>query len=256
MSLSTRSVFYYGYTVDNTSNTIRINEGSGDVDIELSVGKYSATDYVAMVSREINAALTQDYTVVLDRVTRYITISAPLNFEMKIADIFPLNSGYPIMGFVAEVNQSGSNEYTGDAASGKAYYPQFVLQSYVPLEQYKEFLDASINQTGDGAEEIVSFGLVRYTEFNIKGISDRYYAYGSPVENNPTGVTDAIDFMDYCIEKGAVEFMPNRNVRETYVKIIANKFPGNSKGVGYKLKEDARIVGIYSTGIIKFKEIK
>jgi len=248
-----RAVFYYGHIVTPTSNTIRIDEGSGNIDVELQVGRYSLTDYIAMVSREINAVTTQDYIVALDRKTRQVTISAASDFDLLVADIYPLNSGFPILGFNEIANLTGSNSYASDTATGRAYFPQFPLQNYIDFSANKEYLDASINKTAQGKEEVVSFGLVEYAEFDIRGITDHPMIAGSPIENNPNGVSDAKSFMDYCISKGELEFMPDREDRESYSRVLLQKTSKNSKGVGYQLAEDRRVSGYFSTKSLKFK---
>lgn len=250
-----RSVFYYGHTVTDTSNTIRMNEGAGDVDVVLENGRYSMTNYIEMISRRINAELTQEYTVSVGRDSRLVTISAPLDFTLNVADIFPLNSGYPIMGFNG-ANLSGTNSYTGDSACGSAYFVQFPIQSYVDFSFNKDFADAAVNITAEGDEEIVSFGLQQYMEGNIKGITNRFQPLGAPIENNETGLADSISFMDYAIEKGKIEFMLDRDIRSEFTKVILNKTPKSSKGVGYQLKENLSIGGYYETGRLTFKKVK
>lgn len=249
-----RSVFYYGYVVDVKSNTLRIDEGSGDMDIEIPIGRYSMTDYVNAVSNAINDALDQDYTLTVDRDTRLVTINAPLNFELKIADIFPLNSGYPILGFNG-ANLSGSNSYTGDSSSGFAYYPQFPLQNYLDFSNNKEYSDAAVNTTAEGEEEVVSFGLQQFAEMNFKYITNREMPIGAPIENNESGIEDAISFFDYAITKGAFEFMLDRDDRGTFTKVILNKTPKSGKGVGYSLKEDFSVGGFFETGKITIKKV-
>jgi len=252
--LTTRSAFYYGYTVDATSNTIRMNEGSGDIDVTLPSGKYTLTDYINAVSIAINAALTQDYTIAVDRVTRLVTISAPLDFELKIADIFPLNSGYPIMGFTVLSNLSGSNAYTSDSASGSIYLPQFFLQRYVDFEDWKEFIDGSVKESANGLEEIVSFGLKQFMEFDIKFITDREMGFDAPIENNNTAIQDTRDFMDYLTAKGDLEFMKDRDDRNSFLECRLERTSSSSKGIGYKLKEP-RFDGYFETGKLKFRKI-
>lgn len=250
-----RSVFYYGHTVTNTSNTLRIDEGFGDVDVVLENGKYSMTNYIEMVSRRLNAEMTQEYIVIVDRISRVVTISAPLAFDLKVADIYPLNSGYPVMGFNG-ANVTGATSYTSDKASGSAYFVQFPIQSYIDFDYNKEFADAAVNVTAEGDEEIVSFGLQQYMEGNVKGITNRFQPLGSPFENNETGLADSISFLDYAIEKGKIEFMLDRDDRDDFTKVILSKTAKSSKGTGYQLKENLTIGGYYETGKLTFKKVQ
>lgn len=252
--ITTKSTFFYGYTVEATSNTIRIDEGSGDVDIEIPTGKYALSDYVNIVSIAINNALDQDYAVTVDRATRLITISAPLNFEMKVDDIFPLNSGYPVMGFKNLVNLTGSNSYTSDSSSGQEYTPQFKLQMYVAFEDWNEYLDGVSKLSASGLEEVVSFGLQQFMECNIMYITDYPMKKDAPIEENLTGVADARAFLDYLITKGDIEFIPDRDDKNTFEKCRLESTKSSRKGLGYKLKEK-RFNGIYETQTLKFRKV-
>lgn len=254
--LDTKSVFYYGHIVTATSNTLRINEGSGDVDVIIPSGRYSFTRYLEVVSTAINAALVDDYTVTADRDTRFVTIvnDQANNFELKVADIFPLNSGFPILGFKDEINLTGSSQYISDSASGEAYFPQMKLQRYIDFGIQKEFLDATVKESAEGVPEVVSFGLVEFMSCNIIGITNREMVVNSPMENNPTGFEDAVSFMDYLITKGGIEFIPDRDNRSIFTACILEKTARSANGTGYKLNENFKLLGFYETGNLTFRK--
>jgi len=254
--IDTRSVFYYGNVVEVTSNTLRINEGAADVDVTIPSGRYSLSRYIEVVSTAINSSLSDDYTVIVDRETRLVTIinDQANNFELKVADIFPLNSGFPILGFKTEVNLSGASQYTSDSASGKAYFPQMKLQKYIDFEIQKEYLNGTVKESADGVPEVVSFGLVEFMSCNIISITNREMIINSPMENNPTGYEDAVSFMDYLITKGGIEFIPDRDNRDSFTTCILESTPRSKSGIGYRLEENFKLLGFYETGTLTFRK--
>jgi hypothetical protein len=207
-----------------------------------------------MVSTTINNNTTQEYTVQGDRDSRVITVSASSTFSLLVEDIFPLNSGFTIMGFTG-ANLIGLTTYTGNIASGAAYFPQFTLQEYVDFSLKKEFTDAAINTTAQGEDEVVSFGLRETCSFNIVAITDKPMEPVAPIDNNPNGVQAASFFMDYCISKGPLEFMVDRDDRATFFKVALKKTAASRDGVGYQLYEDFEIGGIFESRTLEFKKV-
>jgi len=253
--LKNRSAFYYGYVVSETSNTVRVDEGAGDIDVIIPSGSYSLSKYVDVVSVALNDALDNEYIVTVDRDSRLITISSTVIFSLKVLDIFPLNSGFPVMGFNEQVNLTGATSYTGDSASGDAYFPQYLTQDYIPFDHSKEYQDGSVKSSASGEIEVVSFGLVNRMSLNIIGITDREMVVNSPWEHNPNGVADAVRFMDYLITKGAVEFIPDRENRNVFETCILDKTSKNRLGLGYELKENFDLLGFYETQKLIFRKI-
>jgi hypothetical protein len=253
--LDTRSVFYFGHTVGAQSNTIRIDEGQGAIDVEIPSGRYSLSEYIEVVSSSINNNLDLDfsYVVSVDRISRVVTISADQIFSLLVSEIFPLNSAFPIMGFNELVDLTGLSNYSGDTASGSIYLPQFKIDSYIDSEQWKEYIDGSVKETASGLEEVISFGLKKYFSINIKFITDIKMSLGAPIENNQTGVRDAISFLDYLITKGDFEFMPDRDDRNTFFSVRLQSTPNSKNGISYKLREPFQ--NYYETGKLKLRKL-
>lgn len=251
--IETKSAFYYGHTVDQNNNIILFNEGSGDLEAEISYGTYSLTDYSNAVVVAMNSISTNSYTVLLDRDTRKMTISGTANFTLDVNNASVGNTAFPLMGFTTQ--KTGSNSYAADEGSGSVYLPQFYLQGYSDFTYNKRYLQGTVKESASGIPEIVSFGLSRFMKCDIKFINNYTHRDDAVIEENLSGLNDAINFMDYAISKGPMEFMEDRDTRATFVEVILEKTPTNSNGIGYILKELPTVKGYYDTGMLEFREL-
>jgi hypothetical protein len=141
-------------------------------------------------------------------------------------------------------------------ASGSEYYPQFMLQSYVPPGNFVESVEATVNESADGRVEVVRFGTRNMIEMDIKFITNKTMD-GSIIRNNPTGLADALDFFNYVSQKKKFEFVPDVTSTSTYHKVILEKFPGNSNGTGFKLREllSENLPDFYETGVMTLRVV-
>jgi hypothetical protein len=163
---------------------------------------------------------------------------------------------FSLLGFVGASDLTGSASYTGNEASGETYYPQFLLQSYVPPENWIESMDATINKSADGRVEVVRFGEEQKLEFEIKFITDLPMD-GLVIKNNPSGLQDARDFLSYISQKKRFEFVPDVASTSVFYKVMLDKAPGSDKGTGFKLKElyTQNLPDVYETGILQLKVV-
>ena len=150
-----------------------------------------------------------------------------------------------MMGFTAD--QTGLNTYISDSKSGSEYYPQYYLQDYKSLDSNSEYMNVHKNETLSGHIETIVHNKVRFLSMNIKFITDLDMT-GSAITNSPTGYTDAVSFMNYCITSGKIEFIEDINDRDTYNTIM---FENNK----FAIKEESEFKHIYQTGTLKFREV-
>jgi len=257
MSLSTFSVFYYGYEIDESNNTINFDEGSGELSAIIDTGSYTATGILTAIKTAMDAVGSNTYTIALDRDTRKITISSGSNFDLLV------NSGTAVgtspwteLGFTGGADRAGASSYEGAGASGSSYEPQFILQNYVDPNQNRELVDASINESAAGIITTVGFGSRSFIEMNITFINN----YGESawfLKANTSGKSDAEDFLTHCTQKRPLEFMPDIDDRSTFYKVILESTPSSGKGIGFKLREltGRGLPGYYETGTLKFRVV-
>lgn len=251
----TNSAFIYGPEVDENNLTIDLNEGSGEINIELNVGGYVLSDIATEVQRALNDAGALTYTVTMDRSTRKMTIAGSANFSLLFATgSFVSTSAAAILGYSA-VDLSGTDTYTSDLTIGTVYNPQFKLQEYIAFEDWQELTQESQSESASGIVEVISFANINFMQCNITLAND-YDQYGV-VERNLTGVSDLREFMKYIVKKLNVEFIPDREDVNTYHKVLLEKTPSSRNGTGFKLKElyGRGLVGYYETGTLQFREV-
>lgn len=257
MSLTTFSKFYYGYEVTTENYQLDFSEGGSELTAELTVGFYTMTTFCTEVQRAMRAAGALTYTVTVSRSTRAITIAAGSNFTLKVSSGSHIgNSPWSLMGF-SGADKSGASTYTGGAASGYSYAPQFILQDHIPTTNWKKASQATVNKTADGRVEVVKFGDEQFMQCNIKYVTD-ITQDGTIIQTNASGVANLRSFMDWLIEKAPIEYMADASTTSTYENLILESTPDDSKGTGYKLKEmyDKGLPGYFETGTLVFRVIE
>lgn len=251
MALSTFSKFYYGHVVGDSNRFINFDEGAGELTAELTTGYYSATEYAAEVKRALDAEGLLTYNVVFLRSTGQLQISSTSNFSLLFATGSQVGeSAGPLMGF-SVLDLSGSSSYTSQNRSGKVYFPQFILQSYVDKDDSEGLIDSTVNKSASGQVEVIRFGVENFVEFNIRYITSTPMD-GVVIKNNSQGLESARDFMKYLITKGRFEFMADESDPNTYYTLQLEKSPEDQNGTKYKLKEQVTrgLPNIYETGIL------
>lgn len=253
--ITTKPVFYYNFSIDSESFYLNFDDGLGDIAATLIPGKYSAEDLADEIARALSDIGGQDYSCLFNRDTRKYTISADSNFSLLITSGANVGlSAFSSIGFNGS-DLSGSNSYTSDSAVGSSYSPQFPLQSYVGPGDFKEYGETNINETASGKVEVYSIGLRSFIEFDIRYATNYPQGTGGLLENDPAGVENLRDFMQYCITKGDVEFMEDETDRSTYYTILLESTQESKNGTGYKLNElySRNLPGYFETGKLKWR---
>jgi hypothetical protein len=256
--IDTRSVFYYGFEIDEDNYQLDFNEGGSELTAELAIGSYTATEFLTVLKTALDAAGALTYTVTMNRTTRVITIAATGNFSLLTTSGMHLGTScFTLIGF-SGADKTGAATYSGSAAAGSSYAPQFLLQDYVASQDLQQAVDASVNKTASGRVEVVKFGTEAFMECNIKFATNITQLSGGPITNSATGEDDLRTFMQYLVTKGPIEFMADVSDRATYETMILESTPESQNGTGYRLKEmyDIGCVGYFQTGKLKFRVVE
>lgn len=250
MSIDTRSKFYYDFTVEDSANEIPFNEGGSELTASLRVLPYTPTGLAVEIARAMTEAGGNDYSSSFDRVSRIFTItSLGTDFEIMGASGTSLSSALSFLGFDA-VDTGLASSHAGVNTVGKVYRPQFLLQSYVDFEDDEGAVSGVRRDTASGGVEAVTFGTKSICEFNIEYITNQEQSFNSPIENNPTGLEDARDFLRYATTLRPFEFMKNRDNVASFEEVLLEKTQIDRNGLRYRLYE------LYTRGVPNYYETK
>lgn len=261
MTIETKSAFRYGWVITDTEFILEIDEGFGAVQVELDVGSYSQDTLASMVAERLNDSLTLEYTVDFSRVTRKFTISASGSFDMLFGTGVAIGSSAAgVLGF-NEADKLGLSSYESDNITGSEFRPQFLLQDYVSLDDWREAAYSQVNESANGDIEVVKFGNREFLQCNIKyqtnNLSGESCGDRQGIEADAQGVENLRLFMQYVITKGVVEFYPDRDNTSVVYTLVVESTQSNRNGTGYKLNElySRGLKGFFETGILKFRRI-
>ncbi len=256
--ITTHSAFIYGHTINNTNFYFAIDEGSGEVLVEINVGAYTLTGFAVELARALNefTTITNNYDVTVNRATRKLTITADNNFSILITSSSQVTtSAYTLAGFTGS-DVSGAPSYESDSSSGSIYNTQYFLQNYVDFEDQQGAQTAIINTPASGNfVEVIQYGSQKMMNCEIKFATDYELSKGSNIRENLTGKSDLRRLMLYITTKSPIEFVPDEADPDTFNKCILDRTPEDSKGTKFLLKEDKKWKETYSTGPIKFREV-
>lgn len=260
MSITTRPVFYYTEGVDSTAFTIDFVEPSvspNTLTAILNAGGYSLTELANEVSRALNATGTQGYTVSVNRSDRVFTISSSGTFNLLFSS--GPTSGSSIasrIGFDA-ADLTSATTYDGQNGGGSEYEPQFLLQNFIGFEDNEQFISPSVNESSSGVVEVISYGSRRFMRFNIRFITDNHLGDNGYITNNPNGIQEARDFLEFCIQKKNLEFMKDRDNRSAFDTVLLERTRQSRTGTAYELRElyNLNLLGYYESGTLTFRRI-
>lgn len=253
--ITTTPVFYYNYKITAENYFLNFDDGDGELAAELRQGNYSATELGVEIARAMSEYGSQDYTVTFDRDTRKYTISAVGSFNLLAFSGANIGLGcFSTIGFAA-TDLTASTSYESDTSAGSEFIPQFPLQDFIGFDDWQEFAEANINESASGLVEVYSIGSRSFMEFNITLATDYPQGRNGIIRNDANGVSKLRTFMQYCITKGNLEFMPDSSDRSTYSTVLLEKTPTSSTGTGYQLKElyGKGLSGYYETGKLKWR---
>ena len=248
MVINTFSAFYYGHDINDGNFIIPLNEGSGEVTVELNIGSYSLTNFIIEVNSSLNEFGSQEYSVSLNRSTRRVTISAASNFSLLFGS--SVNSGISIFGLLGfeNIDYTGQSSYTGQLPSGFAYFPQFKLQNFIDFDLIQRTNSETVRTTASGKLEVVKYANTYFMKCTIPFITD--IVGQGVIKNNPNGVEEAIKFIRYATSKQELEFIYDVNSPNVFETCILESTSQSRQGTEYELTP------LYSRGLTGYYELR
>lgn len=256
MGLKALSSFLYGHKIDNIEHFISIDEGGGELTINLTPSGYTFSELATELQRALNAGGTLDYVVTADRATFKFTITASSSFDLLAGSgLYASQGAWAVIGFDMS-DKTGMTTYTSDNQTGSLWKPQLPLFNYSPTIHRVGSLQATQDESGSGMVEVVSFGTVNYMDFEMRYITDRV---DKPdlIELNRSGVEDAMAFLNYARLKNRVEFMEDRDDVSTFEKLILQKTANSGQGLEVQLYEmtSQNLQDYYETKSLSFRKV-
>lgn len=257
MSINTYSKFYYGIEITADNCKMDFDEGAGELTATLDYGTYTPEEIADEVALQLNAAGALTYTCTFNRTTRILTITSNTSVEMLFdTGTNSAESAYTTLGFSTAADDTDTS-FVAASACCEVYSPQYILQSYVPVENYIEQLHATVNETVTGRQELITFGDMQMTRFNINFITDISQPSGGPITNNASGVADVLSFLSWITKKNKIEFMPDSATASAYMNLVLDANVASKTGTTMRLKElyDKGLSGYYETELLTFRRV-
>lgn len=246
-----RSAFLYGYTVTDETKNFYFDEGAGVQSFIIPPRSYSLENLRELLQTLLIENGTQVYTVAVNRVTRLFTISAPLTFDLLPSTT--TENFFSVIGITAD--KLAGITYESDISTGQTYLPQFALEGYGAFGLNKKSIKGSVSEAPSGITQATDFGTRSVMKCDFPFIGNFEHRKDSPVESNANGLQDAIDFFDYAITKGEMEFMYDRTDFNTYNICILESAGSDRNGLGYELKEIKNLPSFYQIKKLIFREL-
>lgn len=245
-----RSTFFYGYTITEETKKFFFNEGSGVIEFDIPPKSYSLSNLVNTIQNLMNTTGDNIYSVTVNRSTRIFTITGDAVFSLLPSQ--SATNAFSVIGFTSD--KTGLLTYDSDVITGNEYRPQFPLEDYIPFEDNVKQIKGAVSEAPSGITQSTSFGFQKFMECSFRFIGD-ITQKGLPIEYNPNGRQDARDFLDYCITKGEIEFMYDRDDLDTFHVCVFERVSGDSKGLGYKLKPIRKSTKYFELKNLVFREL-
>lgn len=258
MALTTKSSFFYGFEITEDNRYLDFSEGLNVYSVSIPVGSYTFTSILVAVVNAMNAVGSNTYTPVYDRQNMFFTISSSLVFtSLGTSGVRSSQSILPTLGMdTADQSVTSMNSIY---QAGSYYNPQFTLQDHIAPENNKRSLTATVSKSASGDKvSVQTFGEERFLECNIKYITEVEQGSSGKLDSDGSALPNVRAFMDHCISKQYVEFMPDRDNKSSYGTFILDSTPESQDGTAYRLKElyGQGLPFYFETGVLRFKKVE
>ncbi len=252
MALRDKSLFLYGFSIDNTNQYLDfLNVALGtQIHAVIPASYYTLGTLATAIALAMNTAdTTNTYTCTVTR-----TQSSNLQNRITIATngaflSLLFSSGTNVLNSITSVinfgaaDKTGATTYTNSLTSGTALQTAWYGMNYTPPQAYqKNSGDVSISASG--VKEGISWSTQQFiqVEFRYEPIAS-VLAYWDP-------------FIQWMILQKPFEFTPETNAPSTVYTVTLEKSPGDGKGLGFMMKEMLPdFPFVHSTGQLEFRVV-
>lgn len=259
MALKTKSSFFYGFQITENNRYLDFSEGLTIYSVSIPVGSYTFTSVLVSLVNAMNAVSANNYVASYDR--NYSSLSISGSTVFSVLGTSGVRSSQSILSTLgmSTADQIGLTSLNSVSQAGRVYNPQFTLQDHIAPENNKKSLTATVSKSASGDKvSVQSFGEERFLECNIKYITEISQGECAKLSDDPNALANVRSFMDHCISKQYVEFMPDIDNKDSFDTFILESTPESQDGTAYRLKElyGQGLPFYFETGVLRFKKVE
>ncbi len=252
MALRDKSLFLYGFAIDNTNQYLDfINVGAGtQIHAVIPASFYTLGTLATAIALAMNTAdPTNTYTCTVDRTTsgglqNRITITTNGAFLSLLfsSGTYAATSITSVINF-GSADLTGALTYTNALTSGTSLRSSFYGFNYTPPQAYQKSI-GDVSVSASGVKEGISWSIQQFIQVEFK-----YEPYASVLAYwDP--------FIQWMILQKPFEFMPEPSSPATVYSVTLEKSPGDGKGLGFLMKEMLPdFPFLYATGLLEFRVV-
>lgn len=251
MALTDKSLFLYGFQVTTANQYIPFkNAGGGtEIDAVIPTGFYTLGTLATAIALAMSTADPNNvYTCTVDRtfssnLQNRVTIATSGSFLSLLFNTSSLASSSiaSTIGFSTGSDQTGATTYTSTSTSGTALSTTWYGYNYQRPDANLKTIGA-VNISATGAKEVVYWSVQQFLSVEF-----RYEAQAYVLSNWLT-------FLQWAVKGQPFEFTPEIKSPSTVYSVTLEKSPGDSKGLGFLMKEMLPdFPFMYTTGNIEMR---
>jgi hypothetical protein len=249
VALKAKSLFLYGYRIDETNNSLdfRAVLSGPELRATLTIGYYSLSSLMVEIKRAMQAVFsTNAFTVSANRTLSFgtqnrVTITTSGTY-LDLLFLTGTRNGTncaAIIGFNV-ADYTGSTSYTGFTSSGTIVIPPFQGHDYLSPDLLRRNL-GSVNISTNGEKEAIVFNIMKFWQVRFKYIS-------------VAELTPWVSLMTWMSLQKLIEFTPEITSPNSFYEGTIEQSSEDGKGFGYRLAEQLNVVpDLFETGLMRFR---
>lgn len=233
MALQDKSLFLYGFTIDDSNQNIpfKISGGGSELNAEVTPGDYTLSTLADAIETAMHEVDTSNvYTVTVNRTStgnlqNRITISTSGAF-LSILFSTGSTAATSIRSVISfgSTDRTGATTYTNSLTSGTALQTAWYANNFQWPTSYQRSI-GNLSIAANGQKEFVYWSTQYFMTAEFKWESEaNVLAYWAPL-------------ITWMIQQRPFEFTPETNVPNTFYSVTLEKSSADGKGIGFLMKE-------------------
>ncbi len=252
MALKDKSLFLYGFQVTISNQYIPFKNASlgAEIDAVIPVGNYTLATLATAIALAMNTAdPANTYTCTVNRtlaanLQNAVTIATSGSFLSLLFNTgaFAASSIASTIGFSTASDQTGATTYTSSSTSGTAFSSSWYGYNYQRPDGNLRTIGA-VNISATGVKEVVYWSVQQFLQVEFQQEAQAYV------------LANWFPFMQWVVKGLPFDFTPEIVNASTFYSVTLEKSAGDSKGLGFLMKEMKGQPFFYETGALEFRLI-